>query len=110
MHNTTHTPGPSTHARGRAGLISLIGVLALLAASLSTAFPAPGGLYAQSLTLPPGGLWLPGARGGPQWFPDHLRGICRLDGSPIRTITPATCIGGANPGGPIKPGQPAFDS
>src|SRR5262249_16492155 len=72
MHNTTHTPGPSTHARGRAGLISLIGVLALLAASLSTAFAATGGLYAQSLTLPTGGLWLPGPPGGPPWLSPHL--------------------------------------
>src|SRR5262249_58152639 len=67
MRSTRHTATQLSSARRRVGLISLVGTLALLVASLSTAFAATGNLYAQSLTAPAGGLWLNGSLGGHLW-------------------------------------------
>src|SRR5262245_2617599 len=95
-------------ATWRAGVVALLGVLALLSVSAGTAFAATGTLYAQSLTAPAGGLWLKGSLGGHLWVSDALLGFCRVDAG---AISQATCIGGASTktGAPVKPGQAAFD-
>ena len=67
----------------RAGLLTA-GLLA--SSALGTAAPsqaAPGQAFADALTLPQSGVFVPGALGGHVWLADAVNGFCRVDPQPL---------------------------